>query len=154
MRIRGDTIIAVTAAGPGSGDGAGRALVEIDARGLAVAPGFVNMMGKESSLFRDGRAQSDVRQGVTLEVFGEGGSLGPLSAEMRAEWRGLRRRPDGQDGPDGPDGRRPRRGAVDDPGRGAGVPRPAGRLPQHRFLRGRRHRAPPRARRGRRGAHP
>ncbi|HEX2517629.1 MAG TPA: D-aminoacylase, partial [Chloroflexota bacterium] len=101
VRIRGDTIIAVTAARPGSGNGAGRAQVEIDARGLAVAPGFVNMMGKESSLFRDGRAQSDVRQGVTLEVFGEGGSLGPLSAEMRAEWQGLRRRPDGPVGPAG-----------------------------------------------------
>ncbi len=104
VRIRGDTIFAVTAAGPGSPSGARRAQVEIDARGLAVAPGFINMMGKESSLFRDGRAQSDVRQGVTLEVFGEGGSLGPLSAEMRAEWRSLRRPPEGPDGPDGPAG--------------------------------------------------
>ena len=88
VAIRGDTIAALT---PG-GSGADRSRVEIDARGLAVAPGFVNMMGKETTLFADGRAQSDVRQGVTLEVFGEGVSLGPLNDEMRAEirrWRGL-----------------------------------------------------------------
>jgi N-acyl-D-amino-acid deacylase len=89
IAIQGDTIAAVT---PASGNGTGDTRVEIDARGLAVAPGFVNMMGKESTLFADGRAQSDIRQGVTLEVFGEGGSLGPLNEGMRHElrrWRGL-----------------------------------------------------------------
>src|SRR5256885_17162461 len=59
---------------------------EIDARGLAVAPGFVNMLSWAiPSLIADGRAQSDVRQGVTLEVFGEGSSMGPLTDEMRRD---------------------------------------------------------------------
>jgi N-acyl-D-amino-acid deacylase len=87
VAIAGHTISLVGEAGGGQ-----RGKREIDARGLAVAPGFVNMMGKEMALFSDGRAQSDVRQGVTLEVFGEGTSLGPLNDEMRAElrhWQGL-----------------------------------------------------------------
>jgi N-acyl-D-amino-acid deacylase len=59
---------------------------ELDARGLAVAPGFVNMLSWASeSLLEDGRAQSDVRQGVTLEVMGEGSSMGPLSETMKEE---------------------------------------------------------------------
>ena len=50
---------------------------EIDARGLAVSPGFVNMLSwATESLLVDGRAQSDIRQGVTLEVMGEGGPWG------------------------------------------------------------------------------
>jgi N-acyl-D-amino-acid deacylase len=58
-----------------------RARVEIDVAGLAVAPGFINMLSWASgTLDRDGRAQSDVRQGVTVEVFGEGSSPGPLNA--------------------------------------------------------------------------
>jgi len=58
---------------------------EIDAKGLAVAPGFINMMGhSEESLFQDGRAQSDIRQGVTTEIFGEL-SFGPLNAKMKKE---------------------------------------------------------------------
>lgn len=57
---------------------------ETDAAGMAVAPGFVNMLSwAPDSLFIDGRSQSDIRQGVTLEVFGEGESLGPLSEEVR-----------------------------------------------------------------------
>jgi len=56
---------------------------EVDAKGLAVAPGFINMMGhSEESLFQDGRAQSDIRQGVTTEIFGES-SFGPLNANMK-----------------------------------------------------------------------
>ncbi len=56
---------------------------ELDAKGLAVAPGFINMMGhSEESLFQDGRAQSDIRQGVTTEIFGES-SFGPLNANMK-----------------------------------------------------------------------
>ncbi|HEV8537057.1 MAG TPA: D-aminoacylase [Candidatus Limnocylindria bacterium] len=59
---------------------------EIDASGLAVAPGFINMLSWAiPSLIADGRAQSDVRQGVTLEVFGEGSSMGPLTDQMRRE---------------------------------------------------------------------
>ena len=58
---------------------------ETDARGMAVAPGFVNMLSwAPDSLYTDGRSQSDIRQGVTLEVFGEGESLGPLTDETRA----------------------------------------------------------------------
>src|SRR5919197_4520173 len=59
---------------------------EIDVAGLAVAPGFINMLSWAiPSLIADGRAQSDVRQGVTLEVFGEGSSMGPLTDEMRRD---------------------------------------------------------------------
>ena len=58
---------------------------EIDAAGLAVAPGFINMLSwATESLIADGRAQSDIRQGVTLEVFGEGWSMGPLNADDEA----------------------------------------------------------------------
>jgi N-acyl-D-amino-acid deacylase len=76
--------------------GQARAKVEIEARGLTVAPGFVNMLSwATGTLSRDGRAQSDIRQGVTLEVFGEGTSPGPtkelgFAAAMEAlEKRGL-----------------------------------------------------------------
>jgi N-acyl-D-amino-acid deacylase len=66
------------------GDAVGTA--EIDAEGLAVAPGFINMLSwATESLLADGRSQSDIRQGVTLEVFGEGWSMGPLSDTMRAD---------------------------------------------------------------------
>jgi N-acyl-D-amino-acid deacylase len=58
---------------------------EIDAKGKAVAPGFINMMGhSEESLFEDGRSQSDIRQGVTTEIFGEF-SMGPLNARMKEQ---------------------------------------------------------------------
>lgn len=60
--------------------------VEFDAKGLAVAPGFINMLSwATESLLYDGRSQSDLRQGVTLEVFGEGWSMGPLNEAMRAD---------------------------------------------------------------------
>jgi N-acyl-D-amino-acid deacylase len=59
---------------------------EINARGLAVAPGFINMLSwATESLIEDGRSQGDIRQGVTLEVFGEGSSMGPLTDSMKAE---------------------------------------------------------------------
>ncbi len=59
---------------------------ELDASGLAVAPGFINMLSwATDTLFADGRSQSDIRQGVTLEVFGEGWSLGPLNERMKKE---------------------------------------------------------------------
>ncbi len=80
VAIDGDAIVAV-------GD-LGRAVgrTEIDVEGLAVAPGFINMLSwAVESLIEDGRGQSDIRQGVTLEVMGEGHSMGPLNDSMKAE---------------------------------------------------------------------
>ena len=78
VAIEGDRIAAV---GPGV---EGRGEREIDARGLAVAPGFINMLSwATESLIQDGRSQSDIRQGVTLEVMGEGWSMGPYSEAMK-----------------------------------------------------------------------
>jgi N-acyl-D-amino-acid deacylase len=80
LAIKGDLVAAI-------GDlSAARGKTEIRADGLAVAPGFINMMGwGNESLIQDGRAQSDIRQGVTLEVMGEGDSMGPLNARMKQE---------------------------------------------------------------------
>ena len=62
------------------------ATLEVDATGLAVAPGFINMLSWANiSLIEDGRSQSDIRQGVTLEVMGEGSSMGPWNEEMKRE---------------------------------------------------------------------
>lgn len=56
----------------------------MDVHGLVAAPGFINMLSwANESLLADGRSQSDLRQGVTLEVLGEGESMGPLNSEMR-----------------------------------------------------------------------
>ncbi|HEY5647631.1 MAG TPA: D-aminoacylase [Pseudomonadales bacterium] len=80
LAIRGDRIVAIGDLDPTS---AGRV---VDAAGLVVAPGFINMLSWASdSLIADGRSQGDIRQGVTLEVFGEGRSMGPLTEAMRAE---------------------------------------------------------------------
>jgi N-acyl-D-amino-acid deacylase len=80
VAIKGDRIAAIAPHIPG------RAKTEIDARGLAVAPGFINMLSWAADpLIRDGRAQSDIRQGVTLEVMGEGWSMGPFSPAQKAE---------------------------------------------------------------------
>ncbi len=58
----------------------------IDARGKAIAPGFINMLSwANESLIQDGRSQGDIKQGVTLEVMGEGESMGPLSPSMKNE---------------------------------------------------------------------
>lgn len=63
-----------------------RAITEIDAAGLAVAPGFINMLSwATESLIADGRSLGDIRQGITLEVFGEGVSMGPINETMRRE---------------------------------------------------------------------
>jgi len=79
VAIRGDRIAAV-------GKVNGRGTTEIDAHGLAVAPGFINVMSQaQESLIADGRGMSDIKQGVTLEVFGEGESMGPLSPAMKDE---------------------------------------------------------------------
>src|SRR5487761_116217 len=62
------------------------AAIDVDARGMAVAPGFINMLSwANDSLLVDGRSQSDLRQGVTLEVFGDGWSMGPLNKAMKAD---------------------------------------------------------------------
>ncbi len=80
VAIRGDRIAYVGPKAPG------RARREIDATGQAVAPGFINMLSwSTESLLVDGRGQSDLRQGVTLEVMGEGFSMGPLNPAMKAE---------------------------------------------------------------------
>ncbi len=61
--------------------------IEIDATGKAVSPGFINMIGwGVTSLIKDGRGISDISQGITLEVFGEGNSMGPLSPSMKEEF--------------------------------------------------------------------
>ncbi len=63
-----------------------RGKLEIDATGMAVAPGFINMLSWANvSLIVDPRSQSDIRQGVTLEVLGEGSSMGPLNEKMKEE---------------------------------------------------------------------
>ncbi len=82
IAIAGDTIAVL-----GDLEGAsGR--TEIDAAGLAAAPGFINMLSwATESLIVDGRSLSDIHQGVTLEVFGEGESMGPLNAAMKEEMR-------------------------------------------------------------------
>ncbi len=59
---------------------------EVDARGMAVTPGFINMLSWATvSLIHDGRGMSDIKQGVTLEVMGEGDSMGPLNESMKLE---------------------------------------------------------------------
>ncbi len=78
VAILADNIVAV-------GDiGRATAPLEIDVTGLAVAPGFINMLSwATESLIEDGRGLSDIVQGVTLEVFGEGMSMGPLNDAMK-----------------------------------------------------------------------
>lgn len=62
----------------------GEAREEINASGFAVSPGFINMLSwATTSLLKDGRSLSDIKQGVTLEVFGEGWSMGPLNEKMK-----------------------------------------------------------------------
>jgi N-acyl-D-amino-acid deacylase len=69
---------------------------EVDAKGLAVAPGFINMLSwAVGTLIIDGNGESDIRQGITLEVFGEGESMGPMNEAMKAESKdAMRRDPD------------------------------------------------------------
>jgi N-acyl-D-amino-acid deacylase len=78
--LRGDRIIEIGAIN------ARRAKKLIDASGKAVAPGFINMLSwANEALLIDGRGLSDIKQGVTLEVFGEGSSMGPLSPTTKAQ---------------------------------------------------------------------
>jgi N-acyl-D-amino-acid deacylase len=78
LGICGDRIVAV-------GDLSGStAKVDIDAKGLAVAPGFINMLSwSTDSLLADGRSQSEIRQGVTTQIMGEGWSWGPVNAAIK-----------------------------------------------------------------------
>ena len=79
--IRGDQIAAIGALGRARGR------QEVDASGLAVAPGFIDMLNhSETALIADGRSQSGIRQGVTLAVFGES-SMGPLSDQMKRDMK-------------------------------------------------------------------
>src|SRR5436309_8248632 len=72
LAIRGDRIVAVGRVP------AGKAKREIDAKGLIVAPGFIDMHShSDDLLLEDGHAQSKIRQGVTTEVLGVGRSAGP-----------------------------------------------------------------------------
>jgi N-acyl-D-amino-acid deacylase len=79
VAIRGDRIVGV-------GDFASAVPKKtIDARGLAVAPGFINMLSwSTESLIQDWRSQSEIRQGVTTEIMGEGESMGPLNDRTKA----------------------------------------------------------------------
>ncbi|HEY0597853.1 D-aminoacylase [Sphingopyxis sp.] len=78
VAIKDDRIVAV-----GKVDGTAKS--EVAARGMAVAPGFINMLSwATESLIADPKSQSDIRQGVTLEVMGEGWSMGPMNATMKA----------------------------------------------------------------------
>ncbi len=80
LAIDGDTIASI---GCLSGH---RGRREIDAEGLSVAPGFINMLSWAcESLLEDGRSLSDIKQGVTLEVFGEGVSMGPMNSQMKED---------------------------------------------------------------------
>ncbi len=78
VAIRGDRI-----AGIGDFKSA-KAKIVVDAKGLAVAPGFINMLSwSTESLIQDGRSQSEIRQGVTTEIMGEGESMGPVNDRVR-----------------------------------------------------------------------
>src|SRR6266571_6331828 len=78
VAIRGDRIVGV-------GDfKTAKAKTIIDANGLPVAPGFINMLSwSTESLIQDGRSQSEIRQGVTTEIMGEGESMGPVNDRVR-----------------------------------------------------------------------
>ena len=77
--INGDRVVAIGQLRASAND-------VINAEGLVVAPGFINMLSwATDSLIIDGRSQGDIRQGVTLEVFGEGRSEGPLNEAMREQ---------------------------------------------------------------------
>ncbi|MEM6767516.1 MAG: D-aminoacylase, partial [Bacteroidota bacterium] len=79
--INGDTIASI-----GKISGA-NAQQTIQAKGLAVSPGFINMLSwATESLIEDGKSQSGIRQGVTLEIMGEGNSMGPVTEERKLQW--------------------------------------------------------------------
>ncbi len=78
VALKGDRIVYVGPKAPGEAEKV------IDASGKAVSPGFINMLSwATESLIEDGRGVADLVQGVTLEVFGEGWSMGPLNPAMK-----------------------------------------------------------------------
>jgi N-acyl-D-amino-acid deacylase len=79
VAIKGDTVAAI-------GDlSKARGKVELDVTGLAVTPGFINMLSwSNETLIEDGKSQGEIRQGVTLEIMGEGESMGPWSDSLKA----------------------------------------------------------------------
>ena len=80
VAIKGDRIVAI-----GNLKSA-RARNVVDARGLAVAPGFINMLSwSTESLIVDGRSQGEIRQGVTTQIMGEGWSMGPLNERLKKQ---------------------------------------------------------------------
>ena len=80
LAIKGDKIVKIAPNIPERGK------EEIDASNMAVSPGFINMLSwATTSLIADGRSLSDIKQGVTLEVFGEGNSMGPLNEQMKED---------------------------------------------------------------------
>lgn len=82
IAIHGDKIVGVGELG------ATQAKIVIDAKGLAVAPGFINMLSwSNESLIADGRGQSEIRQGVTTQIMGEGWSMGPYTAAMKRDFK-------------------------------------------------------------------
>ncbi len=80
LAILGDTIAAIGNLGNATAE------AHLDAKGMAVSPGFINMLSwATESLIEDGRSMSGVMQGVTLEVMGEGWSMGPYNDKMKEE---------------------------------------------------------------------
>lgn len=80
IAVRGDRVAALLPPGTPA-----NATQEVDAGGKAVSPGFINVLSwATESLIEDGRSMSDTKQGVTLQVFGEGSSMGPLNPQMKA----------------------------------------------------------------------
>jgi N-acyl-D-amino-acid deacylase len=82
VAIRGDRIAGLGSFSPH------KARTVIDAKGMAVAPGFINMLSwSTESLIEDGRSQSEIREGVTTEIMGEGFSMGPLNDRIKERMR-------------------------------------------------------------------
>ena len=82
VAIRGDRIVGV------GNFKAATAKIIVDAKGMAVAPGFINMLSwSTESLIEDGRSQSEIREGVTTEIMGEGFSMGPLNDRIKERMR-------------------------------------------------------------------
>jgi N-acyl-D-amino-acid deacylase len=80
--IRGDKIVTISDLANAT------AKTTIDATGLAVAPGFINMLSwSTESLLADGKSQSEIRQGVTTQIMGEGSSMGPVNDRMKARMK-------------------------------------------------------------------
>lgn len=81
VAVKDDRVVALLPAGQ-----AAAADQVLDAKGMAVAPGFINVLSwATESLIADGRGISDTKQGVTLEIFGEGWSMGPVNPRMKAD---------------------------------------------------------------------